>query len=362
MKIKQKTIDTGFYNQKAEDLIATSVGEILEDNKTYASDMASQSRPFIDDPQQLYLPKITGWFEGLLQKVLQVIGAFAVLNQTPEIIEALFEEEIEKLGLKKDELLEDIRLLKKKMQGLVDISGIINRWRYKWRPVLIVLTFGEVAVNYRALLTVTPNQGVAILSSLGLSIFLFITAHSFKDILYFFSSRGVQIFVGFLNVALVILLLYSLNEIRLSYMENDGAVISNTSKYSFIILNFALWLSGAIIALLYKPLKSQVLRHNEFAKVKKELQGVEKEVREINARLDAIPEERAQKLLDLRNLKSMAKHYENVISASYVSAVADFKQHNLFARKDRVTPKSFLKEPPKLKTYFDHIHQENTAL
>lgn len=354
--MKTKKIDTGFYNQKGDTLIDTTIQEIQVKNKTYATDMARQSRPLVGDPQELFIPKIKGWFEVLLQKVLQIIGAFAVMNQTPEIIEALYEKEMEKLQEKKDALLEDARLLKKELEGLTDISGVISRWDYKWRPVLILLTFGEVAVNYKALLTVTPNQLVAVIASIGLSIFLFITAHSFKDILNFFPSRPAKIAVGTLNVLLVVFLLISLNEIRLSYMENDGAYIPDTSKYSFVVLNCALWVSGVIIAVLYKPLKVQVTKHLAYQGLKKEHQGIKSELFRIEDRMEAIPNEKAQKLLDLRNLRSMAKHYENIVSADYESAVADFKEHNLFSRKDKVTPKAFLEKPPKLRTYFDHIH------
>ena len=360
--MRTKKIDTGFYNQKAEDLIATSISEIQIQNKTYATDMARQSRPLVDDPQELFIPKIKGWFEVLLQKVLQIIGAFAVMNQTPEIVEALYEKEMEKLQEKKDALFEDARLLQKELEGLNDLSGIINRWRYKWRPVLILLTFGEVAVNYKALLTVTPNQLVAVIASIGLSIFLFITAHSFKDILNFFPSKQAKIAVGTLNVLLVVFLLISLNGIRLSYMENNGAYISDTSKYSFIVLNFALWISGVIIALLYKPLKLQITKHRQYQEIKKEHQGIKSELSRIGDRMEAIPNEQAQKLLDLRNLRSMAKHYENIVSADYESAVADFKEHNLFSRKDKVTPKAFLEKPPRLRTYFDHIHPNTQQL
>jgi len=362
MKKRSNPFNTGFFNKEAENQITSGIKDSKVTVRTYATDMAKQSRPFLEDPAQLYLPKIKGMFEVILQQVLQKIGAFAVLNHTPELIKALYQEEIEKLNTKKDAFLEDLRLLQKDIEGLTDISGIINKWRYKWRIVLILLTFGEVAVNFRSLLIVTPNQGVAIIASIGLSIFLFISAHSYKDVMNLFSSKPIRISIGILNVLLVVSLLFALNVIRLSYMENDGATISATSKYSFIILNFALWVAGAIIAFLYKPLKVQITKHNAFTKIKKELTTVKEELQQIENRIDAIPEEEAQKILDLDNLKSMAKHYENIISAEYLSAVADFQEHNLFARKDKVTPKAFLEQPPKLDTYFDHIHPKTTSL
>ena len=356
--MKKKNIDAGFYHKKAEDQIQSKLRDIKTQIKNYASDMAGQSRPALNDPQELYLPKIQSLFKSFLERVLQIIGAFAVLNQVPEMIQALYQKEVDKLNGKKEALLEDIRLLQKELQGLTDISGLINRWRYKWRPVLVLLTFGETAVNYRALLTVTPNQGVAIIASIALSIFLFITAHSLKDLMNLFSSRGLRIASGAINVILVISLLVGLNEIRLSYLENDDAIVSGVSKYSFIALNFSLWTAGFIIAIIHKPSRAQILKHHAFVKVKKELNTVQAEVKAIDARLDEIPDEEAQKILDLKNLKSMARHYELIICAEYTSSVADFKEHNLFSRKDKVTPKSFIKEPPKLRTYFDHIHQQ----
>jgi len=362
MKTTNKKIDTGYFVQKAETLISTSIAEIGVKTKTFAEDQARQQRPLLHDPMELYIVKIQAMFMVLLEQVLKMIGAFKVLKETPEHLKELYERETKKLKAKKEELLEDLRLLSKDLEGLVDISGLIDRWRYKWRIILIFLTFGEVAVNYKALLSVTPNQIVAILSATGLSIFLFVTAHSFKDIINYFSSRTVKIGVGILNVLLVILLLYGLNEIRISYLENDGEVISDTSKYSYIVLNFALWISGAIIALLYKPLKPQVEKHEKFQKVKKEFQYVKSEINKIDNRLEEIPNELEQKQAELHGLKCMAKHYENIISAAYISAVADFKEHNLFSRKDKITPKSFLEKPPKLKTYFDTINLGSDGL
>ncbi len=356
MKTKNKKIDTGYFVQKADTMISNSIAEIKVQNKVHATDQARQQRPLLADPMELFIPKIQGWFVPLLEQVMKIIGAFAILTQTPEYFTELYDKESKKLQFKKEEILEDIRLLSKDLEGLVDISGVINQWRFKWRIVLILLTFGEVAVNYKALLSVTPNQIVAIFSALGLSIFLFITAHSFKDIVNYFPSRPTRIFVGVLNVLLVLFLLVSLNEIRLSYLENDGAVISDVSKHSFTVLNGALWCAGSIIALLYKPLKSQIEKHEKFQKIKKELQAVKSEVGKINQRLEQIPKELEEKQEELHGLKCMAKHYENIICASYYSTVADFKEHNLFSRKDKITPKSFLEKPPKLKTYFDDIN------
>ncbi len=360
MKTKSKKIDTGYYVQKADILISTTISEIKTQNKMYAIDQARQFRPLVDDPMELFIPKIRGWFESLLEKTLKIIGGFEVLNQKPEYLKKLYEKEVNQLNEKKEELLEDVRLLQKDLDGLIDISGVINQWKYKWRIVLILLTFGECSINYKALLSVTPNQIVAIISAIGLSIFLFITAHSFKDIQSYFPSKNMKIIVGILNVLMVLFLLFGLNELRLSYKENDGMIVSDTSKYSLIVLNFALWLSGAIIALLYKPLKSQIEKYEKFQKVKKELHVFTTQVKEIDKRLEAIPSELEQKQVELYSLQCMAKHYENIVCAEYYSCVADFKEHNLFSRKDKVTPKAFLEKAPKLRTYFDTIHASSS--
>jgi len=362
MRTKSKKTTSGYFVQKADTLISTSLAEIKVKNKIYSVDQARQRRPFLEDSMELFIPKIQGWFTPLLEKVLKMIGAFVMLKQSAEDFKVRYDQEIETLQTKKEELLEDVRLLSKDLEGLVDIGGVIHKWHYKFRPLLVFLTFGEVAVNYRALLTITPNQIVAIFSALGLSIFLFVTAHSLKTLVNYFSSKSMKTSVVILTVVLVIALLFGLNEIRLSYLESNGAVISDTSKYSFIILNFALWISGAIIALLYRPMKSQVEKHDKFQKVKKELQAVKSEVNNINQRLEVIPKELEEKQVELHGLKCMAKHYENIICSEYYSTIADFKEHNLFSRKDKITPKAFLEKPPKLKTYFDHINLSSEEL
>lgn len=360
--MKTKKTTSGYYVQKADTLISTTLAEIKVQVKSYAKDQAQQSRPFLEDPMELFIPKIQGWFAPLLEQVLRIIGAFAILTQTPESIKELYDKEVEKLQTKKEELLEDIRLLTKDLEGLEDISGVITRWKYKWRILLVLLTFGEVAVNYKALLSITPNEIIAILSAIGLSVFLFVTAHSSKEIVSHFSSKKVGISVGAVMVLFVLALLFGLNEIRLSYLENDGAVISDTSKYSYIILVFSLWVGGLLISLLRKPSQLQIEKHEKFQKVKKELQSVKSKIGEINQRLEEIPKELEERQTELHGLKCMAKSYENILTAEYLSTVADFKEHNLFFRKDKITPRAFLSVPPKLKTYFDEVHLSSDQL
>ena len=287
-----------------------------------------------------------------LSNEYKMIGAFNVLNQTPNQIRDIFEREKKALKKKQDKLHEKARILRKDIKGLTDISHIINKWKYKWRLVLIALSVGEVAVNYKILLIVTPTQITALVASLGLCTVLFIVAHSLKDILAHFKTKPQKWGIGLGITTGVLALLYSLNTIRVSYMQNEGQVTSDISEWNFVIINFAMWLAGAIIAMLYKPLKSQIAKNVQYKKVKDELKGIESEMKQITDRLTEIPKEEDQKLLDMENLKYMAQHYQNMIISHYHSGVALFKSENLFRRVDGVNPKCFNQQPPKLKTYF----------
>ena len=355
--INKKNIENrGFFNKEANRNLNKRLPEIKKEVMTYAYDLAGQSRPREHDAQVLFLPKIQGLFDALLQHVLRIIGAFSVLNQTGETLKEIYKREVAALKAKKEALLEDVRVLQKDLSSLKDISHRIRKWVYKWRLVLIALSIGEVAVNYRILLIVTPNQLTAIVASLGLCTVLFVIAHSLKDILVSFSSRAVQWGIGSGVVLGVLALLWNLNTIRISYMQNDAEEISDISEWSFVIINFSMWIAGAIIALLYKPLKSEVAAHHRYQKVKQELKPIQKEIKEINDRLAIIPGELDQKILDIEHLNYMAKHYEMTLCREYESSVAEFVSENLFRRKDKVSPKAFLEKPTPLHTYFDHIH------
>ena len=109
------------------------------------------------------------------------------------------------------------------------------------------------------------------------------------------------------------------------------------------------------IAFIYKPLKSDIAKNIVYSKVKKELKEVQNDIQEINNRLSEIPQELEKKLLEMKNLRFMAKHYENTIVSEYKSTVSLFISKNLFQRKDKISPQAFLEEPTKLQTYFDHI-------
>ncbi|MFD2565905.1 hypothetical protein [Pseudotenacibaculum haliotis] len=352
---KSKVEVVSFYHPKADQLITKRIPLIQKEVVTYAIDMARQGRPQLNDPQILFLPKIKSLFEVLLETVLKIIGAFAVLSRTDDDLVRSYEKEQKALKEKQAKLSEDIRVLQKELSELSDISHLIRRWKYKWRLVLLTLSIGEVAVNYKILLIVTPNQATALVASVGLCTVLFVIAHSFKDVLNYFSPKSIKLLVGMGIVIGVLLLLYNLNTIRISYMQNEGQLTSGVSQWSFVIINFAMWIAGVIIALIYKPLKTDIAKNIEYSKIKDQLKEIQNNIREIDDRLLEIPQELEKRLSQMKNLRFMAKHYENAIASEYKSAVSLFISKNLFQRKDGVSPKAFLEEPTKLKTYFDHI-------
>ena len=364
MNTKTKNLEvTNFYHPKADTLLNKRIPQIQKEVKQYAIDLARQGRPKQDDPSMLFVPKITGLFEALLETLLRLIGAFTVLNEDGTYLQQAYENEELQLEKRKSELLQDQRLHQKETEGLKDVSALINRWRYKWRPVLIALSIGETAINYKILLLMTPNQITAIIASVGLCISLFIIAHSFKDILAYFQSKQMKWFIGVGIVLGVLLLLLSFNQLRISFMEMESGSFSTISKYDFVGINFVIWFSGALIALLYKVPKSIIVKHNEFQEVKGKLTDVNKELKSISERLEVMPSELNQKLIDIQNLRFMAKHYENSIVSEYHSCVALFTSENLFRRKDGVSsPKAFLETPPKLKTYFDNLNDKSNEL
>ena len=364
MKNSNRPIEvTNFYNAEADALLKKDIPKIQQDIKSYAMDLARQSRPKQNDPQQLFIPKIKGLFEAFLENLLRIIGAFAVLADDRDAIEKQYEQLTLQLKTKQDGFLQDQRLLQKELEDLQDVSGLIRRWIYKWRIVLIGISIGETAINYKVMLLVTSNVLTASIASAGLCASLFIISHSFKDILAYFQSKGTKIAVALGNVIGVLVLLYSFNELRISFMETESGESAEVSAIEFLAINFTMWISGTVIAFLYKPLKSIIAKHKAYNRVETKLQEVNAKNQTIVDRLEAIPKELHQKLVDIQNLRVMAKHYENTVVSEYHSCVALFVSENLFRRKDGITaPKAFLEETPKLRTYFDHIIvTENTS-
>jgi len=350
MKKSKKLENSNFYHKDADLLLSQKIPAIEEDIKTFAQDLADQGRPTTTDLTALFLPKIQGYYQVLLEMAFKLIGGLSVLSQTPNQIIAIYEREKKALLKKLNGFSEKARILRKDINKLTDISHIIQKWK-KWRMVLIALSIGEVAVNFKILLIVTPNQLTALVASLGLCTVLFVIAHSFKDVVNYVHTKPQKWAAGIGIILGVLALLYNLNLIRVNYIENSEEVSSNVSEWSFVIINYAMWLAGAVIALLYKPLKTDVAKNEQFKKVKKELKGIEAEMLEIQNRLTEIPKELDQKILDMENLKYMAHHYENTIVSHYHSGVALFKSENLFRRMDKVHPKSFSEKVPPLKTY-----------
>lgn len=350
------------YNAKCDTMIAQRVPQIQEEIVTFARDLATQGRPKQQDSALLFLPKIKALFETFLEQLLRIIAAFSVLTEDGSRIKAQYKEELERLKVNREALEQDLRLVQKDAVGLIDLSHILKRWKFKWRPLLIALTVGEVAINFKIFLLVTPNLLVAGIASISLCVGLFVVAHSYKDILAYFTSKLVKRAVGSGILLGVVLLLYSINKIRLAYLvEIDPSATENLSEsgYEFIMMNLVLFCAGVIIAVLYKPLKSTVAKHAVYKKIHNTINTLTGEIKTISDRIDLIPEKLAQKLEDIRQLQYMGKHYENEVVSEYLKTHSLFISENLFRRKDGITaPDAFLEKPPKLTTYFDHISVE----
>jgi len=347
------------HNEKADNLFATRIPEIQEEIITFARDLATQGRPKKADSPLLFMPKIKALFETFLEQVLRLIGAFSVLTENATLIEKHFKDEEMRLQVDKKALEEDLRLVEKEAQGQEDQSHILKRWKFKWRPLLIALTVGEVAINFKILLLVTPNVLTAAIASLSLCAALFVIAHSFKDILAYFESKATKWAVGSSIILAVLLLLYGLNKLRLAFMAGaDPTATENLSEsgYEFVVINAVLFASGVIIAMLYKPLKTTIAEQAKFTESNTKIVKLKGDIKALKDRIDAIPDEINKRLADLHGLQCMGKHYENEAVSEYHKAHSLFVTENLYRRKDGVTaPDAFLKAPPKLTTYFDHI-------
>tara|TARA_R110002050_G_scaffold24066_1_gene64141 strand:+ start:12828 stop:13940 length:1113 start_codon:yes stop_codon:yes gene_type:complete len=352
MKENKILENSNFYHKGADQLLKTEIPKVENDIKAFSMDLAEQSRPTITDSGALFLTKIQSMYQVLLELIFKMIGAISVLHQTTSQISAIYDREEKALHKNLNNFNEKARVLRKDLKALTDISHIIQKWK-KWRLILIALSLGEVGVNFKVLLIITPNQMTALVASLGLCTVLFIVAHSFKDLIHYMNTKPKKWAIGLAIVFGVLILLYSLNIIRVNYMENSEEIATGVSEWSFVMINFAMFLAGSIIAFIYKPLKSDIAKNVEFKKVKKELKEVDDEMQTINKRLQVIPKERDQKILDMQNLKFMAMHYQNTIVSHYNSGVALFKSENLFRRLDNVHPKSFSDKIPPLQTYIE---------
>lgn len=238
---------TNFYHKSADALIKRRIPEIQEDIRVFSQDLAHQSRPIDSDSSLLFMPKIQSAYDVLLEQVFKLIGYLSVINQTALEISEMFQREKQSLKKKRSKIQEQARILRKDIKGLTDISHAISNWKYKWRLVLLVLSAGEVAINYKIFLLLTPNMITALIASIGLCTVLFVIAHSFKDVLTYFKTKKMKWIVGSSIVIGSLLLLYNLNTIRVLYMENQGQVVSSYSKWSFLAINFCMLCVGMLI-------------------------------------------------------------------------------------------------------------------
>ena len=347
-KSNKQIIAPSYHHKNADAQLDSRIPEIEEEIRVFSQDLGNQGRPSPSDTSMLYLPKIQSFYEVLLEQIFKMIGAINVFKQTPAKITQMYKREKDSLNKKRAKIQEKVRVLRKDIKGLTDISKTIRNWKYKWRLILLGLVAGEVCLNFKIFLLLTPNTITALGSSITLCISLAFIAHSFKDVLNRFKTKKMKWIVGIFITVGSFILLYSLNSIRVMYMENQGQVVSNTSKYSFLALNMTFLAVATLISVIHKPLKSDIAKHHQFKKVKDELKGHEKEIKEIDDRLAEIPKEEDQKILELEYLKNTATHYQKIVTSHYRSGVALFKSENLFRRVDGVNPKCFAEPTPKL--------------
>ena len=350
---------TTYYHPEADSIISVELPVIKQRINSFAIELAEQERPKESESSMLYQPKIQGLFQSLLETVFKMIGAFAVLTNTGvEILEA-FKQEVKQLKDRQKELLEDLRLLKSEVKNKENLTHIFKKWNL-WKWVLVGLCGAETMANFKIFLLLTPNMISALVASVGVALSLFIISHTFKDVINYFSSNLLKWISGIGITAFVVILLYGFASLRVLFMNGEESFSEPPSVWNFVVLNILLWGAGTIVCMIYKPLKSTVDKYEKFQQTNKKIVEIKKELDTIRLRLEAIPNEQSQALLDIDNLKSMAKHYEQIISVEYTTTVADFKSENLFRRKDNVQPKAFLETPSPLTTYFDHIVYPNS--
>ncbi|WP_299884364.1 hypothetical protein [uncultured Lacinutrix sp.] len=354
MKTKHKELQpVNFYHPKADALFDKELPILSKAVESFAVDMANQGRPNKQDSPMLFVPKIKGLFEAFLEQVLKIIGALAVINDNGSHIKQTYAKEEEQLVKHKAELIEDKRVLVKEIKHLPqNLTHRITKWR-KWQLILLGLCGAETLINWKILLILTPNAISALGASVGIAVSLFLISHSMKDIVFYFDSKMKQWLAGLSVTALVVFLLYGFATLRKVFLSDfDDGTSQDISPWIFVAVNFVMWLAGTLIALIYKPLRKTVNDFKRYKIVKDQIRKAEQQLSEINDRLDAIPMECSQKLIDLKNLRYMGEHYANLISSHYRSSVAQFKAENLLRRKDGISPDSFLEKPEPLSNYF----------
>lgn len=354
-KNKLVSVIKNFTDPKADALIESQVPVIRQQVKSYSIDLANKKLPSVNDTLEVYLPKLKEPFQVLLEKVHKIIGARRAQSDGIALKEN-YEKEEKLLTERKEELDQDLRLLKKEEKGLNNnLKHIMRNWHISLF-FLVLLSFAEAILNYKIFLIISTNNATALVSAIGVAIALFILSHVFKDILNYFPNKKIKWFVGIGMIGLVTGLLYGFATLRLSFLEGVDESAGNISEWVFVILNLTLFLAGAILVLIYKPEKKTVSDYKAHKLVGDEIKQKTKEVTTANNRLAVLTEERNQKLGDLYGILLMAKHYEKIIASEYQSAFGVFTSENIIARKDNVsTPKVFLEKPTPLTTYFDDI-------
>ena len=123
---------------------------------------------------------------------------------------------------------------------------------------------------------------------------------------------------GITITILVILLLHGFAALRVLFVSEQASFSEAPSSWNFVVINFLMWAAGTLIVLIYKPLKSLTDQQEKFNLIQKQLSEIDTELQTIRLRLEAIPRDQIQELVDIEQLKFMAKHYENILSLIHI--------------------------------------------
>lgn len=349
-----------YTNSDADKHIIKQLPIINEQITTYAVDLAVKELPKQNDTLKVYILMVHALFQSLLEDVHKLIGAKRTIADK-EAIEENYAKEEALLSEKNVALEEDLRVLKKQEKDYNNnLKHIIRNWRIALL-FLVLLSFSETMLNFKIFLPISSNNGTAILGALGIAMSFFIITHVFKDILNFFESRLMKWLVGIGVVGLITTLLYSFAKLRLAYNTNSGATGgTEVSEWNFVILNLTLFLAGLALTLIYKPSKKTVADYNKHKIIGSQIKTKAKEYNQAKTRLATMLQEKNEKLAELDGILLMAHHYETSISAEYIKGFAQWCNHNLISRKDKVNPDCFSETPTPLTTYFDTIEFQTT--
>lgn len=331
----------------AEEVLRITREELTPVALELANDFAEMNRPTKEDTVlSIYFGKITSGVQSSLEKVYGLLGADTAMASGVSLKER-FETQISEKQKEHDTALNEKRVLKSERKKYGDsIQGVFKKWNLV-RFLILILLFGEMSINWKIFTLLTGNVYLAIGSAATLSLALLGIVMTQDKVLEMTTKFWIKVSTVLLFTVLVLILLQTLAEMRMSFLSTTNSRISDgMNPFNFVLINAVFYISGMGLSMMYRPTKIEIQKYKKQQTLDKQIEEKKKLAEALKEEFSMeLPKEKERLLSERYSIIKLCENYQSRFESLHQELFDAFVSTNILKRTDGITPVVFTQKP-----------------